>query len=164
MGVYYFYVNDTKREFFCIDPTGIDIKFYALGRNIGSRALSFLLLEHNADYALYEPHPRVGSWIGDRVFITGDDYGPTFDRVQSEFAKIGQAIIEMIVDIAPYDLLTYGGADWLVSLMEHNGTLITISDEMRRRVLKEFRQENSPRRSEELDRVIAALRPGDPTR
>ena len=34
MGVYYFYVNETKQEYFCIDPTGFDVKQYAIGRNI----------------------------------------------------------------------------------------------------------------------------------
>ena len=45
MGVYYFYVNDTKKQYFCIDPSLSEIKRYALGRNIGSRALSYLILD-----------------------------------------------------------------------------------------------------------------------
>jgi hypothetical protein len=159
MGVYFFYVNETKREYFCIDPTGSDIKFYALGKNIGSRALSYLLLENDTDYTGIQPHPRIGSWIGDRIFVTGDDYGPTFSTIMSEYSDIGQAIIEMIVDIAPLDLVAFGGADWLVELIQRNGETVTLTEEMRRRLLAAFRHENHLQRSEALERVIAALRP-----
>ena len=65
MGVYYHYVNDDKKECFCIDPSGQDIKRYALGRNIGSRALSYLLLKNDSYFSGIESHPLIGSWIGD---------------------------------------------------------------------------------------------------
>ncbi|MEM9353839.1 MAG: hypothetical protein AAGA92_12560 [Planctomycetota bacterium] len=154
-------MNDSKRQYFCIDPTGSDIKNYALGRNIGSRALSYLLLQNNTYYTGVEPHPLVGSWIGDRFFVTGDDYHPGFEALMAEYGNIGQAIIEMIVDIEPYDLITYGGVDWLIRLMEDNGRHVTINDELRRRLLKYFRHQNHLGTSEELQRVISALRPSE---
>jgi len=161
MGVYYFYVNDTKQEYFCIDPTGSDIKSYALGRNIGSRALAYLLLQNDTYYTAVEPHPLVGGWIGDSLFVTGDDYCPNFETITSEYSDIGQSIIEMIVDIAPYDLIAYGGAEWLIRLMQNNGERVMISDEMRRRLLKYFRNENHLGPSKVLKSVISALRPDD---
>ena len=161
MGVYYFYVNESKQQYFCIDPTGSDIKRSALGRNIGSRVLSYLLLQNDTDYTGLEPHPLIGGWIGDRFFVTGDDYCPTFETISSEYADIGQSIIEMIVEIAPYDLIEYGGAEWLIRLMQNNGEHVTISDEMRRRLLKYYRHQNHLCPTEVLTSVIAALRPND---
>lgn len=163
MGLYYFYVNETKREYFCIDPTGLAIKDYALGHNIGSRALSYLLLENDPHFTGVEPHRLVGSWIGDRFYVTGDDYCPAFGKITSEYADIGQSIIDMLVEIAPFDLIKYGGSEWLVNLMEHNSEHVTITSEMRRRLLKEFRHENHLCPSDDMAKIIAALRPRDQT-
>ncbi|NOZ39928.1 MAG: hypothetical protein GXP24_06855 [Planctomycetes bacterium] len=160
MGVYYYYVNDTKKQFFCIDPSLSDIKSYALGRNIGSRALSYLILENDPYYTGVEEHPMVGSWIGDRFFVTGDDYGTRFDAIKEEYADIGQAIVEMLVDICPFDLFHHGGVDWLVKLIENNGDPISISNEMRKRLSHEFRHDNHLSPNEDMQRVVAALRKG----
>jgi hypothetical protein len=159
MGVYFFYVNESKHEYFCIDPTGVDIKGYALGRNIGSRALCYLLLDNDPPFTGVDSHPRVGSWIGDHFYITGDDYRPNFDVIQSSFTNIDQAIIEMFVDIEPYDLIRYGGVDWLIRLMQDNGKFVTIDENRRRRLLKYFRHQNHLGQNEDLSRVIHALRP-----
>ena len=158
MGVYYFYVNDGKKEYFCIDPTGMHIKCYALGHNVGSRALSYLLLESNPEYIRGEPHPRIGSWIGDRIFITGDDYNPDFKRIASEYADIGQAIIEMLVHISPFDLLQYGGVDWLLYLVEQADGQVVMTNDMRKRLSHAFRHENHSRPNDDLKKIIAALR------
>jgi len=158
MGAYYFYVNNTKQQFFCIDPSYVDIKSYALGRNIGSRALSYLILDNDSDYTGVKEHPMVGSWIGDRFSVTGDDYCPRFDNIQGEYANIGQGIIEMLVDIEPFDLLRYGGVDWLVTLVESNGDPISISNEMRKRLSHEFRREHRLSPSEDIERVVDVLR------
>ena len=159
MGVYYYYVNETKQEYFCIDPSGADIKSYALGRNIGSRALSYLLLQNDPDQTGVELHPLVGNWIGDRFFVTGDDYCPNFEEILSKYSDVGQSILEMIVAIEPYDLIQYGGVEWLIRLLELNGKPIEVSEEMRRRMLKCFRGENYLQKCEEIEAVISALRP-----
>ena len=158
MGVYYFYVNDTKKQFFCIDPTGQDIKSYALGRNIGSRALSYLILENNSDYTGVDEHPLVGSWIGDRFFVTGDDYCPRFDEIKTEYANIGQAIIEMLAAIGTFELFHHGGVDWFVHFIEQDGDPIRITKEMRKRISHELRHELHLRPSEDVKRVLDALR------
>lgn len=159
MGVYYFYINDTKKQFFCIDPSGSDIKSYALGRNIGSRALSYLILENDPQYTGVKEHPMVGSWIGDRFFVTGDDYCPRFDVIRAEYTNIGQAIIEMLVDIRPFDLFHHGGVDWLVRLIQHDGGPISVSNDMRTRLSHEFRHDYHLRPNEDVKRIIDALRP-----
>lgn len=159
MGVYYFYINETKKEYFCIDPTGSDIKSYALGRNIGSRILSYLIFEKESYCDVKVAHPLIGSWIGDRFYVAGDDFSPNYDRVRSEFDDIGQTVIDMIIQESPYDLIQYGGGDWLVSLMRNNGDFVTITEEQRRKLLKEFRYENYLYPVDELEKVIDALRP-----
>ncbi len=160
MGVYYFYVNDSKKQFFCIDPSYSDIKSYALGRNIGSRALSYLILENDTHYTGIEGHPMVGSWIGDHFSVTGDDYCPRFDQIKTEYTDIGQSIIEMLVSTNPFDLLHYGGVDWLVRLIQDNGGPINISNEMRKRLSHEFRHEYHLAPNEDVKRVVDALRQG----
>lgn len=158
MGVYYFYVNNTKEQYFCIDPAGIDIKRYALGQNIGSRALSYLILDNNTYYTGVEPHPLIGSWIGDEFFVTGDDYWNDFASIESEFTNIGQSIIELMVQVEPYGLFQYGGAKWLHYLIEHNGAPITITPFMRKRLSHEFRAANLHHPDDDLARIISALR------
>lgn len=158
MGVYYFYVNDSKKEFFCIDPTGAEIKGSFLGRNIGARALSRLILNNQPEYTGVDAHPLVGSWIGDHFFVTGDDYCENFDRIESEYTDIGQSVIEMLVAIQPYDLIRYGGVDWLIRLVESNGEHVTITTDMRKRMSHHFRHDNQLRPDDDLKRVIAALR------
>ncbi|QDU53083.1 hypothetical protein [Gimesia panareensis] len=158
MGVYYYYVNETRSQYFCIDPSGRDIKQYAVGHNIGSRALSYLLLD-NDEYATgVKVHPLVGSWIGDRFYITGDDYCTTFERIQAEYEDLGQQIIELLVDIDPWNLLEYGGVDWLLNLIEDSGQFVTITNEMRKRMSHEFRLARQQSPDQNLDRICAALR------
>ncbi|MEL7500573.1 MAG: hypothetical protein AAFN77_23475 [Planctomycetota bacterium] len=158
MGAYYFYVNETKQQYFRIDPAGFDIKKYALGRNIGSRALSYLILDNSYDSTGVESDPLVGSWIGDTFFVTGDDYCEAFDSIKSTYEDIGQSIIELIVRVNPWDLIEYGGADWLINVIEHAGDPITITPPMRKRLSHEFRHANHQNPSDELRRVISALR------
>ena len=168
MGIYYFYVNDTKKQYFCIDPAESNIKLYALGRNIGSRALSYLILHNDSHCECDEPHPLVGSWIGDRFFVTGDDYHAGFESIESDYQDIGQSIIEMLVAVAPHDLVKYGepfydgmdngGVDWLIHLIEHDGDPIVITPQMRKRLSHAFRHEHYLMPSAELARVIEALK------
>lgn len=158
MGVYYFYVNDTKQQFFCIDPAELDIKKYALGRNLGSRALSYLLLENSHNFTAIEPHPLIGSWIGDRIYVTGDDYCVNFKRISDSYDNIAQDVFELIVHVNPFDLLEYGGLEWFLHVVEYNGHSVTITQEMRKRVSHEFRRANHLHPSDDLKKAIAALR------
>ncbi len=158
MGVYYHYVNDSKQQRFCIDPAEIDVKQYALGRNLGSRVLSFLLLENRYESTGIEPHPLIGSWIGDHIYVTGDDYGMNFETIRNTYANIAQQVFELIVHVNPFDLLQYGGIDWFLQVVEQNGEYVTISSEMRNRISHEFRLVNHQYPSDDLQRAIAALR------
>jgi hypothetical protein len=156
MGVYYFYVNDTKKQFFCVDPSLQDIKWYAVGRNIGSRALSYLLLNYDAQHAVFEPHPLIGSWIGDSISITGDDYDPRFNEIEAEYEDIGQKVFEMVITARPSDLYEYGGFDWLTWLLEHDGSPIVLTPELRKRLSQEFSTLNEHNPCVRLTRVIQA--------
>lgn len=158
MGVYYYYVNDSKKQLFCIDPAGYDIKQYALGRNLGSRVLSYLLMEYSYDSTGIDPHPLIGSWIGDRIYVTGDDYGRDFNSIRADYADIAQDVFELVVHISPFDLLQYGGVDWLLRVVDNNGECVSITPEMRKRISHEFRLANHQHPSDELQRAIAAIR------
>ncbi|MBD3673877.1 MAG: hypothetical protein HUJ26_10165 [Planctomycetaceae bacterium] len=158
MGVYYYYVNETNEQYFCIDPSGTDIKKYALGDNIGSRALHYLLLNNDEYFTGVPAHSMVGSWIGTHFFVTGDDYDERFKDFQEKFENIGQSVVEMIVEIAPYDLVTHGGVEWLLTVLQYNGKFITIDPKMRKRMSKAFRQSNHLQPDEELQKVITELK------
>ncbi len=158
MGVYYFYVNDTKQQYFCIDPTHRHIKNYALGRNIGSRALSYLILENDPYFTGVEPHPLVGSWIGDRFFVAGDDYYPRFEDITRTYTDIGQAVIELLVELSPSDLLEYGGFDWLIEFFQSDGDPIRITPQMRKRLSHELRATYYQFPNPDLARVIEAYK------
>lgn len=158
MGVYYYYVNETRSQYFCIDPSGRDIKQYAVGHNIGSRAFSYLLLDKNEYATGVKDHPLVGSWIGDRCYITGDDYCTSFAKIQTEYEDIGQQIIELMVHNDPWELLQYGGVDWLLDLIQQSGQFVTITNEMRKRMSHVFRCARQESPSEDLDRISEALK------
>jgi hypothetical protein len=158
MSIYFYYVNDSRKEYFCIDPTGSQIKYSALGRNIGSRALSYLILENDPEYTGVEPHPLVGRWIGDRFFVTGDDYSPDFERIEADYTDIGQAVIEMLVQIRPYELLMYGGVEWLLSLIDGADGRVTVTGEMRKRLSQAFRHELHMNPDADLEKIVSALR------
>jgi len=155
MGVYYFYINDTKKEYFCTDPSGQDIKQYALGRNVGSRALSYLLLDNDPYYTGVE-HPLIGSWMGDHFFVSGDDYYEKFKQMQSDYRDIGQDIIEMLVSLNPFDLFHHGGVKWLVRLIEGNDH-VTLTKDMREQIRQEFERSYHLRADEDVKRIIDAL-------
>lgn len=158
MGIYFYYVNDSKRQYFCIDPAGFDVKLYALGRNLGSRALSYLILNDRDGFAGIDPHALIGSWIGDRVYVTGDDYHENFETICSTYEDVAQQIVELIVAINPFDLIEYGGINWFCDVMDHNGERITVTAKMRKRISHEFRLANLQHPRDDLQRAIAALR------
>lgn len=156
LGTYYFYVNTSKREWFCIDPTDLDIKRYALGANFGSRAFSLLLLKNEPHFTGIADHPRVGSWIGDEIFITGDDYDDWFHENRTSMNNIGDSILEMIAVVSPYDFYRHGGERWLSFFVRESGML---TEEIRKRLLKMFREQKHLGRSEKYDDMIDLLRP-----
>lgn len=158
MGVYYYYVNESKQQLFCIDPAEWDIKQYALGRNLGSRALSYLLLENCYESTGIEPHPLIGSWVGDRIYVTGDDYGASFKAIRKTYTNIAQEILELVVEVSPFDLLEYGGVDWFLRVVENNGDPVTITPAMRQRIAREFRLANYQHPDDDLQRAIDAIR------
>lgn len=162
MGVYYYYINDTKHQYFCTDPNGRDIRLYALGHNIGSRALSYLLLDSNERHAGVCDNPLVGSWIGDRILIAGDDYYVGFDTLADQYQDVGQEIIEMIVEIEPHDLLTYGGIEWTRHLLSPGNDLICVTPDMRARireaVAEAYRTEKDPAIGQLLHEINATER------
>ena len=116
------------------------------------------MLENDTDYTDIEAHPLVGSWIGDNARIVGDDYGQDFNTIDEKYADIGQSTIEMLVEVNPYDLLEYGGVEWLERLVEDNGKPISISNEMRKRLSHVFRHENYHYPTDDLARAIQALK------
>ena len=156
MGTYYFYINKSKSEYFCIDPTDQDIKQYAIGRNFGSRAFSLLMLNNDPDHTGFEHHKMIGSWIGDEILITGDDYDSWFQKNRGDLKNISSPVIEMMCDVAPGDFLQYGGEKWLITLATEFNVM---PDEMRRRLLKYFREQRSLCKTDSYDTIIAALRP-----
>lgn len=80
MGSYYYYVNDTKRERFCIDALGGDCRIHAIGRTLASRAFHLLLVRPPSSpesaNAQFE-----GRWAGDSISIVADDSTPNFTEL-----------------------------------------------------------------------------------
>ena len=61
MGVYYYYVNHSKRELFPVDCFGGPVKRNGIGRGLGARAFALMLVE------------QYGRWVNDEVVVLGDD-------------------------------------------------------------------------------------------
>ena len=156
VGTYYFYANRSKGEWFCIDPAELDIKRYALGANIGSRGFSYLLLNNNVDFTGVSAHPRVGSWIGDDVFITGDDYDEWFHSNRERMNDIGDSILDMISIVSPYDFYRHGGDRWFRHFASESGMM---TEAIRQRLLKLFREQRNLDPSSNYDDIIDMLRP-----
>ena len=156
MGTYYFYVNKSKREWFCIDPIELDIKRYALGANIGSRAFSLLMLNNDPQFTGFPVHQRIGSWIGDDVCITGDDYDNWFGKNRNSLENIGASILDMISIVSPYDLFHHGGDRWFGFFVRESGMM---TEPIRKRLLTLFREQRNLDRSGKYDDIIAMLRP-----
>lgn len=159
MGTYYFYVNETKREWFCIDPTGQYIKQSFIGYNFGSRAFGFLILANEPDYTGIPEHRMIGSWIGDRVYITGDDYDDDLQDIMTKYTDVGPEIIDMMSVVAPYDFYSCGGFKWLYYFGLDSDRL---TEAVRRRLLKFYRGQNNYQPSEEYAKIVEAMRPKPP--
>lgn len=81
MGVYYYYVNLTKKEKFCIDTLGGSLRHRGLGRTLASRAFHLML-----DYSK-------GRWAGDYVAVMGDDNTPDWSHLSETLTDIDAIVI-----------------------------------------------------------------------
>ena len=135
----------------------VEIKRSFVGRNIGSRILSLLILENNPDYTGLPNHSMIGSWVGDRFYITADDYATEFNDEQTEYKNIAQEVVEMLAVVSPFDLIHYGGAAWTMRLVEHDSDYIRVTEKMAKRMLEVFGEENRVYPDDDLSRIIQHL-------
>lgn len=162
MGVYFQYINDSKRQMLCIDPTGQHIKRYALGHNIGSRLLHLLLLDDPNEQSGFPQLPFLGTWIGDRIYVGGDDYTPNFASICREYDDIGRNMIELLALNAPVELHQYGGRDWLACLATGDASF-RLTDSARKSVLRYLRDVKHHFPSDDVDDLIKLFRPSPDT-
>lgn len=158
MGECYICVNDTKRCFFFIDPTMTEIKRSFVGRNIGSRIFSLLLLENNGDYTGLADRPLIGSWIGDSFYLTADDYARRFSVSKTDYKNVGQEVLELVAIANPFDLIRFGGRDWTVDLIEKGSKHVRVTENMAVRMLEVFGDEHARFPSEHLEKITSALK------
>ena len=158
MGIYYHYVNDSKKCYFPIDPTGVEVKGSFIGRNIGSRAFHYLVMENDSSATGTPDHPLLGGWIGDRAYLTGDDYGREFDQVVASYENISQAILEMLATVSPFDFIHDGRVSWFTALVENGGEGVRISSEMAASILAAYENEHAAYPDDELERLIEGLK------
>ena len=104
MGEYFYYVNHDRKLLFDTGINAFNIKFSGIGRNgIASRAFCLLLTQ--ASHDRYS-HTLIGSWIGDRVTISGD-YSEWYD----EFDRYRNITANMILMLYKID-----GAEYLIEV------------------------------------------------
>ena len=156
MGTYYLYVNETRKEYFFVDPTGQEIKMGCVGNNFGSRALSLLLLDDPTGHNCFPSHEMLGSWIGDRFRITGDEYEPRMNEIEQAYENIGNSVIEMMAQVEPDSFIAHTSSQWLIYYATH---MDTMQESVRRRLLKHFRTAHNERPSDQLAEIVMALRP-----
>lgn len=83
MGEYFYYVNHDRKLLFDIGLNAFNDKFSGIGCN-GIATRAFCLLLTQTSYCRYSK-TLVGSWIGDRVIISGDysEWHNEFDSYQN---------------------------------------------------------------------------------
>ena len=102
MGEYFYYANHDRKILFDIGLNAFNLKFSGIGRNgIASRAFCLLLTQQSHD--LYS-HTLIGSWIGDRVTISGD-----YSEWYNEFDSYQNVTANMILMLYQID-----GAEYLI--------------------------------------------------
>ncbi len=154
MGVYYFYANDSKQEWFSIDPAGIDIKAAGIGAGVGARALGLLLLEDHPAHSLWDDHPLLGRWAGDSVRVSGDDYDPAFPGIEERWSDISADVIDFLSVVAPESFLDPGRAGWFRRFAEH-----AMTEPVRQRLLRHVRRSRHDAADDRFDEAIRLLRP-----
>ena len=158
MGAYYFYVNETKREYFSIDPVlNSETKGSLVGNSIGSRAFAFLLWADDTAHSGTSNHSLLGSWIGDRVIVTSDDYGQNFDVIESQFNDIRQNVVELLIVTSPFQVLEYSGEWWIESLVNGQCDGVMFTDAMRKTLREEFSDQHKSYPNDFYARVLRAL-------
>ena len=95
MGVYYYYVNHSKRELFPVDCFGGPIKHNGIGRGLTARALALMLLEHH------------GRWAKDEVVVLGDDHHDDWHEIKQGYT-----------DVSANAILTIAVADGFEEILE----------------------------------------------
>jgi hypothetical protein len=101
MGVYYLYVNLTKRQRFSIGAVGGGIKRDCIGRTLAARAFE-LMLSGNLDQNL-SPVKDECSWAGDSVMLVGDEFLPDYYRFKDEFTDVGANAIMVLLKVDGFD-------------------------------------------------------------
>jgi hypothetical protein len=98
MGVYYHYVNFTKRHHFSIGAIGGGVKFSTIGYGATARAFELLItrpwLESNDSARKLH-----GSWEGDHLAIVGDTDSDFENVILPEFANITANVILMSIAV-----------------------------------------------------------------
>jgi hypothetical protein len=88
MGVYYYYVNHSKKELLPIDSFGGAIKWNGIGRGLGARAFALMMVENG------------GRWSGDRVAVVGDDNHSDWNSIKETYRDV---MANAILSIISYD-------------------------------------------------------------
>ena len=161
MGAYYFYINDTKQCYFSIDPfLNNEIKRSFVCNGTGSRGLGYLLWSDKLEHCGTNPHPLVGSWIGDRIYVGSDDYSELFDVSTTNYANISDRIAEMLIVIEPFWVLEYAGFDWLINWIHDQNKHSTLANDMRKLLLIEIVTQYESNPDDELKSLIDAINAG----
>ncbi|MEM7591957.1 MAG: hypothetical protein AAF383_10655 [Cyanobacteria bacterium P01_A01_bin.83] len=95
MGEYFYYINHDKRQLFDIGLNAYNIKFSGIGWN-GIATRAFCLIMTQSSHDRYS-HTLIGSWIGDRVTISGDysKWDQEFDAYQNITANMIQMLYQI---------------------------------------------------------------------
>jgi len=89
MGIYYYYGNPDRKEYFSIGVGAEGIKRGSIGCGFGARALGLLLLEKESVPGL------AGSWAEQRVIVFGDETA-SGDTFLEEGRDISSAVLLML--------------------------------------------------------------------
>lgn len=111
MGEYFYYVNHDRKLLFDVGLNAFGVKFSTIGRNgIAYRAFCLLLTQTSHDrYS----HTLVGTWIGDRVTISGD-----YSQWYEEFDSYHNITANMILMLYQID-----GAEYLIEAAKRSEEL-----------------------------------------
>lgn len=113
MGVYYHYINHSKREYFAISALGGAIKFSAIGHNLAARAFGLLIARPNPETHM-GMYRICGRWCDDNVVLDGDDYNPEWDTITDTYRNIGPDLIPMLVEVDGFEPIAQAASsdDW----------------------------------------------------
>ena len=160
MGAYFFYINETKGQYFSIDPfMKCEIKSSFVGQGAGSRGLSFLLWGETIEDPWLTPttHSLIGSWVGDRVTVASDHHYAKYDELDSDFNDIANDVVEMLIAVEPFAILKDHGVDWMLSLINGKLEHTFMTPAMKTSLLNAFTLENESYPSDQLASLIDAM-------